>query len=61
VPAEASKRPKLTNTSGFHYVGRHADGTIKSEVNMGKSLAADRRTTAKTVVKKGQGDKGDVR
>lgn len=57
----AGKRTKLTNASGTHYIRRRADGTIKSEVAVGKSLAADRRTKAKTTVKKGQGDRGDVR
>jgi hypothetical protein len=31
----------------------------EDQVNIGKSLAADRRSHAKTVVPKGQGDKGD--
>jgi hypothetical protein len=31
----------------------------QDQVNVGRSLAADRRQHAKTVVPKGQGDKGD--
>ena len=31
----------------------------KDQVSVGKSLAADRRQKAKTVAKKGDGDRGD--
>ena len=31
----------------------------EKQVNVGKSLASDRRTKAKTVVPEGQGDRGD--
>jgi hypothetical protein len=31
----------------------------ENQVNVGKSLAADRRQKAKTTVPKGQGDRGD--
>ena len=55
------KRTQLENASGTHYVRRRADGTIKSEVSKGRSSAADRRVSAKASVKKGQGDRGDVR
>jgi len=41
-------------------VRRNKRGEFKMEVNVGRSLAADRRTTAKTKVKTGQGDRGDV-
>ena len=53
------KRETLTNASGKHYVRRREDGTIKSEVAVGKATAVDRRTRAKTTVAKGQGDRGD--
>jgi hypothetical protein len=42
------------------YVRRNKKGQFKTEVNVGRSLAADRRRTAKTKVKSGQGDRGDV-
>ena len=42
------------------YVRRNTQGEFKKEVNIGRSLAADRRSKAKTTVKKGQGDRGDV-
>jgi hypothetical protein len=41
------------------YVRRDAKGQIKESDDVGRSLAADRRTKAKTVVKKGEGDRGD--
>ena len=42
------------------YVRRDKDGQFTSEqVNVGKSLSADRRSKAKTIVPKGQGDRGD--
>ena len=42
------------------YVRRNKKGLFKTEVNIGRSLAADRRRTAKTKVSKGQGDRGDT-
>lgn len=41
------------------YVRRDAQGQFKESVDVGKSLAADRRTKSKTVAKPGQGDRGD--
>jgi hypothetical protein len=41
------------------YVRRDEKGQFKDVVDVGKSLAADRRTKAKTVAKKGEGDRGD--
>ncbi len=41
------------------YVRRAEDGTFKESDDVGLSLAADRRTQAKTDAEKGQGDKGD--
>ena len=43
------------------YVRRNKKGEFKKEVNVGRSLAADRRRTARSKVKKGQGDRGDVK
>jgi hypothetical protein len=42
------------------YVRRNKKGEFKKQVSVGRSLAADRKRTAKTKVKKGQGDRGDV-
>jgi len=42
------------------YVRRDQHGAFTQEqVDVGKSLAADRRHKAKTVVPEGQGDRGD--
>ena len=41
------------------YVRRDAKGQFKESDDVGRSLAADRRSKAKTVVKKGEGDRGD--
>ena len=41
------------------YVRRDAKGRIKSSVDVGRSLAADRRRHSKTRAKAGAGDKGD--
>ena len=57
----ASKRELIEPTEGDkRFVRRKADGTFGETVDVGKSLGADRRTTAKTKVPKGQGDRGDT-
>jgi hypothetical protein len=43
------------------YVRRNQQGEFKKDVKVGRSLASDRRSKAKTKVKKGQGDRGDVK
>ena len=43
------------------YVRRDKKGQFKEVVDVGRSLAADRRQHAKKTVKKGEGDKGDTR
>lgn len=58
----ARKRELVEPTpSDKRYVRRDAKGQFKDVVDVGKSLAADRRSKSKTVVKPGQGDKGDVK
>ena len=42
------------------YVRRNKKGEFKTEVNVGRSLAADRRKKSKTKAGKGQGDRGDA-
>jgi hypothetical protein len=55
-----SKRELIEpNPGDKRYVRREADGRFGEQVDVGKSLAADRRTQAKTVAKPGQGDRGD--
>ena len=41
------------------FVRRDEKGRFSDVVDVGKSLAADRRQKAKTKVKSGQGDRGD--
>ena len=43
------------------YVRRNKQGEFNKEVDVGRSLAADRRSKANTKVPKGQGDRGDVK
>jgi hypothetical protein len=58
----ARKRELIEPTPGDkRYVRRDDEGKFKDVVDVGKSLAADRRSQSKTVVKPGQGDKGDVK
>lgn len=60
--SKTSKRTVIEPKKGDRrYVRRNKKGEFKKQVNVGKSLAADRKRTAKTKVKKGQGDRGDVR
>ncbi|PYK13853.1 MAG: hypothetical protein DME65_00555 [Verrucomicrobia bacterium] len=41
------------------YVRRNKEGQFKTEVNVGRSLSADRRRQAKKTAPKGQKDRGD--
>jgi hypothetical protein len=44
------------------YIRRDGTGHFTDhQVDVGRSLAADRRSKSKTVVKKGEGDRGDQR
>jgi hypothetical protein len=54
-----SKRELIDTGKDKRYVRRDEKGRFKEVVDVGKSLAADRRTKSKTVVPKGQGDRGD--
>ena len=54
--------PRELNDTGNskQYVRRDAGGRFTSDqVKVGKSLAADQKRRAKTVAKKGEGDRGD--
>ena len=58
----AAKRELIEPHKGDkRYVRRDGKGQFKESDDVGRSLAADRRKKAKTVVKPGQGDKGDRR
>ena len=54
-----SKRELIDTGTDKRYVRRDEKGQFKEVVDVGKSLAADQRQHAKTVAKKGEGDKGD--
>jgi hypothetical protein len=56
-----SKRELIEPHKGDkRYVRRDKEGQFTtSQDNVGRSLSADRRTKAKTVAPKGQGDRGD--
>jgi hypothetical protein len=57
----AAKRELIEPTKGNkRYVRRDQQGHFTTDqTDVGKSLAADRRTHAKTASPKGQGDRGD--
>ena len=57
----ASKRELISPKDDKRYIRRDSKGRIKESDDVGRSLAADRRTKAKTIAKPGQGDKGDRR
>jgi hypothetical protein len=53
------KRELIDTGTDKRYVRRTKQGRFKESDDVGRSLVADRRTKAKTVAKRGQGDKGD--
>jgi hypothetical protein len=56
------KRELVTQGSSKRYSRRDARGRFTSDqVDVGRSLAADRQTQAKNAAPKGQGDRGDER
>jgi hypothetical protein len=57
-----SKRELIEPHKGDkRYVRRKKDGTFGKTVDVGRSLSADKQTTAKKKVPKGQGDRGDTK
>jgi hypothetical protein len=57
---KTSKRQLINTGKDKRYVRRRRSGQFKKSVKVGRSLAADRRSKARTKVKAGQGDRGDV-
>jgi len=53
------KRELINTGSDKRYVRRDEKGRFDDVVDVGKSLAQDRRQHAKTTVPPGQGDRGD--
>jgi hypothetical protein len=59
---KAAKRELIDTGTNKLYVRRNKRGTSFKEVEgVGRSLAQDRRRKAKSVAKRGQGDRGDRR
>ena len=53
-------RETIDTGNSKRYIRRDDEGQFtKDQVDVGKSLPADQRQKAKTVVKKGDGDRGD--
>ena len=55
----SGKRELISPRGDARYIRRDAKGRIKESDDVGRSLAADRRTQAKIAGKPGQGDRGD--
>jgi hypothetical protein len=55
----AAKRTLINTGTDKRFVRRGEGGQFKESDDVGRSLAADRRTKAKTSTKAGQGDRGD--
>jgi hypothetical protein len=55
----AAKRTLIAPRGDKRYVRRNPKGHFKDVVDVGKSLAADRRSKSKTNAPKGQGYRGD--
>jgi hypothetical protein len=55
----SSKRELIDTGKNKMYAKRTAQGRFKEMDDVGRSLAADRRTSAKKKVKSGFGDSGD--
>jgi hypothetical protein len=53
------KRELISPKGDKRYTRRNERGQFTEQDDVGRSLSRDRRTKAKTRVKKGQGDKGD--
>jgi hypothetical protein len=59
---KAAKRELINTGTNKLFVRRNKRGTSFKEVeDVGRSLTQDRRRKAKTVAKRGQGDRGDRR
>jgi hypothetical protein len=55
----SGKRELIDTGTDKRFVRRGPQGQFKESDDVGRSLAADRRTKAKTTAKPGQGDRGD--
>ena len=55
----SGRRELITPNNDARYIRRDAKGRITESDDVGRSMAADRRTKAKKTVKSGYGDQGD--
>ena len=55
----SGKRELIDTGTDKRYVRRDSQGQFKESDDVGRSLAQDRRRKAKTVARKGEGDRGD--
>jgi hypothetical protein len=58
---EAAKRELISPRGDDRYARRDTKGQFKESDDVGRSLRKDVQKPAKTVVPKGQGDRGDQR
>lgn len=58
---KAAKRELINTGRDKRYVRRNEEGQFKESDDVGKSASQDQKRRAKTVVKAGQGDRGDRR
>ena len=56
---KTGKRELVDTGTDKRFVKRSKDGTFKESVDVGRSLASDRRSKSTTVAKPGYGDQGD--
>jgi hypothetical protein len=56
---KSSKRELIDTGKDKRYVRRDAKGRFDEVVDMGRSLAQERRQHSKNIVPPGQGDRGD--
>ncbi|PDT04949.1 hypothetical protein CO666_07345 [Rhizobium chutanense] len=54
-----AKRELIDTGTDKRYTRRNEKGQFKESDDVGRSLSADRRQTAKTKAKPGEGDRGD--
>ena len=59
MAVKRGKRELIDTGTDKRYVKRNQDGTFKESVDVGRSLAGDRRSKSKTTSKPGYGDQGD--
>ena len=56
---KSAKRELINTGKDKRYVRRNAEGEFSEVDNVSRSLSQDKKRKAKTVVKAGQGDRGD--